>query len=563
MNTAYLCSESRLTGRRPSETSKTSPGFRLSIGAWLLILLAAWWLPGPAAWALIQWSQTVQLEEDFTVPAGETLVVQPGTTVTIAAGCHIFVSGTLQAVGTPTERIRFTRPEGESGRWKGIRLSNTTTDNLIAYADIDWAEDQAGSIGLSYSRLEVHHVGWSGSKRRLIFTNHSSLYVHDCVFPDRFGPDEAPGPDDDNIVEDIKGNDILAGGQVLIEANVFGTNKGHNDIIDFSGPTRPGPILEVVGNLFHGSGDECLDLGGDAHIEGNVFLHVHKDQYNNSTGQANAISTGDDEVEGVVTCIRNLFYDIDYVIDLKKDTYLYFVHNVVAKIPPDAADPVRQYSAINFVIPDREPPGKGAYLEHNIFWDIPRRIFSHVDEGEHGEPFATDLRMHYCLVPPGLAQTTVAARPGTIMDLGVGNLAGDPRFADPNNGDFHLRSQAGRWDPAGRGWRFDPVTSLGVDTGNPGTPPTSEGGDPDNVRINLGLYGGTDQASRSPAGWGLLADINNDGLVNLGDFRRLAAAWRDAGMELPADLDRDGRVLLPDLLKLANDWGRKTAWSPE
>lgn len=89
---------------------------------------------------------------------------------------------------------------------------------------------------------------------------------------------------------------------MIIEKNLFGTNKGHNDLIDFSGPTQPGPILRVLNNVFLGGGDECIDLGGDAYIEGNLFTHIHKDEYNTSTGQANVISTGDDNGD----CIVNL-----------------------------------------------------------------------------------------------------------------------------------------------------------------------------------------------------------------------------------------------------------------
>jgi hypothetical protein len=37
-------------------------------------------------------------------------------------------------------------------------------------------------------------------------------------------------------------------------------------------------------------------------------------------------------------------------------------------------------------------------------------------------------------------------------DDGVGNISADPCFAYPNNGDYHLMSQAGRWDANGGRW---------------------------------------------------------------------------------------------------------------
>jgi predicted outer membrane repeat protein len=42
---------------------------------------------------------------------------------------------------------------------------------------------------------------------------------------------------------------------------------------------------------------------------------------------------------------------------------------------------------------------------------------------------------------------------------GKGNIDIDPIFADPNGGDYHLQSEAGRWDPNSQSWVIDDVTS--------------------------------------------------------------------------------------------------------
>jgi predicted outer membrane repeat protein len=80
---------------------------------------------------------------------------------------------------------------------------------------------------------------------------------------------------------------------------------------------------------------------------------------------------------------------------------------------------------------------------------------------------------------------------------GEGIIKNNPLFADPVNGDYHLKSQAGRWDPASQSWIIDEVSSLCIDAGDPSTPvgsePLSNGG-----IINLGAYGGTAEASKSP-----------------------------------------------------------------
>ena len=73
----------------------------------------------------------------------------------------------------------------------------------------------------------------------------------------------------------------------------------------------------------------------------------------------------------------------------------------------------------------------------------------------------------------------------------------DPLFADPNNGDFHLMSQEGRWDPVGEGWVVDASHSPGIDAGDPNDPRWINETSPNGARINVGAYGGTWEASLS------------------------------------------------------------------
>ncbi|MBW7992180.1 MAG: hypothetical protein FVQ84_19490 [Planctomycetes bacterium] len=79
---------------------------------------------------------------------------------------------------------------------------------------------------------------------------------------------------------------------------------------------------------------------------------------------------------------------------------------------------------------------------------------------------------------------------------GQGNIDADPLFADSDNGDYHLKSQTGRWDLTSRGWIADDVTSPCIDAGDPDTPIGLELL-PNGGIINMGIYGGTSQASKS------------------------------------------------------------------
>ncbi len=78
-----------------------------------------------------------------------------------------------------------------------------------------------------------------------------------------------------------------------------------------------------------------------------------------------------------------------------------------------------------------------------------------------------------------------------------GNISVDPCFADPDNRDYHLKSQAGRWDPVSQSWVQDDITSPCIDTGDPDTAIESEPS-PNGDIINMGAYGGTEKASKSP-----------------------------------------------------------------
>ena len=79
---------------------------------------------------------------------------------------------------------------------------------------------------------------------------------------------------------------------------------------------------------------------------------------------------------------------------------------------------------------------------------------------------------------------------------GEGNIYVDPLFADIDTGDLHLKSQVGRYEPISKSWVTDNVTSPCIDAGNP---QSSIGAEPlpNGDVINMGAYGGTDQASKS------------------------------------------------------------------
>jgi len=131
-------------------------------------------------------------------------------------------------------------------------------------------------------------------------------------------------------------------------------------------------------------------------------------------------------------------------------------------------------------------------------------------------------------------------------DVGQGNIHHDPCFVDTGywdphetpgdpyddfwiNGDYHLKSQAGRWDEKEGRWTKDDVTSPCIDAGDP-LSPIGEEPFPNGGRINMGAYGGTAEGSKSYFGGPvcetvIAGDINGDCRVDFSDLALMAAHW--------------------------------------
>jgi len=84
---------------------------------------------------------------------------------------------------------------------------------------------------------------------------------------------------------------------------------------------------------------------------------------------------------------------------------------------------------------------------------------------------------------------------GGWSGAGGNNIDVDPCFVDPANDDYHLKSAGGRWSEIG--WIIDGESSPCIDAGDPNDDIDDEQ-EPHGYRINMGAYGGTEQASKTP-----------------------------------------------------------------
>ncbi len=136
---------------------------------------------------------------------------------------------------------------------------------------------------------------------------------------------------------------------------------------------------------------------------------------------------------------------------------------------------------------------------------------------------------------------------------GIGNITDDPLFVDAEASDYHLKSQAGRWDSNLGRWLVDDVTSPCIDAGDPATDWKEEFW-PHGGRTNIGFYGGTSEASMSQSPVGNVADLNLNHSVDIADLMLLADQWIQELHLLRADLDRNGRIDLKDLTMMSLYW---------
>ena len=138
---------------------------------------------------------------------------------------------------------------------------------------------------------------------------------------------------------------------------------------------------------------------------------------------------------------------------------------------------------------------------------------------------------------------------------GEGNIDADPCFVDPGywdangtpedvnddfwvDGDYHLKSEASRYDPTTQTWVTDDVTSPCIDAGDPmfpiGDEPFPNGG-----IVNMGIYGGTEEASKSyfgkpPCETIVAGDVNGDCVIDFKDFQIMALHWMEDN-DIPVD----------------------------
>jgi len=202
--------------------------------------------------------------------------------------------------------------------------------------------------------------------------------------------------------------------------------------------------------------------------------------------------------------------------------------------------------------------GSAATLMNSILWDNLSGGGHEIALRSASSPSA--LGVSYSDIEWG--QSDINVDGGCAVTWGLGNLDLDPCFVNPATNDYHLQSEAAQWVDTNE-WVEGTATSPCIDAGNPGDAPTYEYGSGGVARINMGAEGATFKASVPPAGWQLLSDIDNDGLVNMRDYAYLASFRASTGEHIPGDLEKKytrGVVGYYDVNEMSDEWLKTASW---
>ena len=154
-----------------------------------------------------------------------------------------------------------------------------------------------------------------------------------------------------------------------------------------------------------------------------------------------------------------------------------------------------------------EPPEEwfGNYtIKNNVFYSMPNDAI-HIENYRRDIDIKNNIFLNVsgkCVYSPRSENVSVSYNaiwncnsPYFYGVTGTNTLEEDPLFADVLSDDFHLKSQYGRWN--GTDWVYDNETSPCVDAGDPNSSYSNETY-PHGQRINIGAYGNTSEASKSP-----------------------------------------------------------------
>ena len=368
--------------------------------------------------------------------ANVTVIKGTGAAPCILVEIYSEASGSMTISG-------FTIREGAygiklDGVWSGSLNNITIENNIIENNGTQDVRQHGGGIGLEGNNVKIQN--------NVIRNNTAGRGAAIGVTGNMTGVRIA-----DNRIENNTGYDDHAGGMSIIgtgtitgntfDGNVAAASLGWGwggAIVIFSDDNTRSTVT-LSHNVYHNN--HAPDRGGAVFVDdGSTVQMEHELFYNNTSGKSGSA----------------IYVDADW---RNNPSVLNMDHCTVSGNSTAAAMYVE---------------GSNVTVQNSIFWN-------------NGSDFEVDaggrLTVTYTLTQQGYA--------------GTGNISSNPLFVDATGGDFHVQSTNGRYNPATGQFVNGGANSPAIDAGNPSSDFSNEPM-PNGGRVNLGCYGNTAEASKSP-----------------------------------------------------------------
>ena len=445
------------------------------------------------------WSGNHVATESVAVANGATLRIDAGTTVQLPANAYLRVEGSgtvharILAEGTSTQPIMFTRigHRSGSGRWGKIRLAGTTRNSRFLYCQFWYGNGTAATqeghgvistrgshfllqdCAFYYFLGDCCYIGEQG--------NPSSATLRRCYFS--VGGDERPN---------TGGEQGVTGYWSHIEEDscIFAYREGRYDASDVEGT---GLGVWVHDCIFLGSNlDDGCDFDNSDGIVENCIFYDYLGTAPTWDTRCGGVTMND--AGGVRVVRNNIFINCINGIISKGKTTPYITNCTF-------------YNCLN----DVSAYEYGEAADHQVGQPTVRNCIMWGTRGQtlvigddSGGRYKSFIDIDYCIV----SSTETLHNGDPRVRIGSHIFKADPLFANPAttftaNPDFHPKSEAGRWDPRANGgagdWVIDTVHSPAIDAGDPASTHAlySLEPEPNGNRLNVGAYGGMNEASKS------------------------------------------------------------------
>ncbi|HEY0455567.1 MAG TPA: hypothetical protein VGE41_04290, partial [Verrucomicrobiae bacterium] len=244
-------------------------------------------------------------------------------------------------------------------------------ESRITYARFEFNANSTTTpcIEVNVGSAFLDHLTFANPASPYIHVDGASFTISDCYFP-------APTTGFE-LCHGTGG--VRSDGHGIFARNFFGKANNYNDVVDFTGSQRGTPIVQFINNVVMGGDDDGFDLDGtDAWVEGNIFMHMHRnagtpDSSSGVSGGFFKFATtgepaGTNNETSQVTIIRNIFFDVDSACDAKETNFFAMYNNtIVHQTHVGGVDPIGSV----FVVADpNTAEGHGFYFEGNIVSDI-------------------------------------------------------------------------------------------------------------------------------------------------------------------------------------------------